>query len=181
MLTSRGAKMSDKKDKPKLKLVSSNKSKSSKPELTAKQLGFCKDIVGMGKDKDGNPKKPMSLVEAYVSNYNVSPKTKNNTIRDMASKLKANPLITHTISKLYDELKQINKVSVIKKEEIIIRKLEEFMNNEDFSDTARVRSAELLGKSLSMFTNVTEIKESDKSSVEVEEQLREKLARLLER
>ena len=47
--------MSDKKDKPKLKLVSSNKvKKSSKPELTAKQLGFCKDIVGMGKDKDGN-------------------------------------------------------------------------------------------------------------------------------
>ena len=172
--------MSDKKDKPKLKLVSSNKvKKSSKPELTAKQLGFCKDIVGMGKDKDGNPKKPMSLVDAYVANYNVSPKTKNNTIRDMASKLKANPLITHTIARMYDELKQINKVSAIKKEEVIIRKLEEFMNNEDFSDTARVRSAELIGKSLSMFTNVTEIKESDKSSVEVEEQLREKLSKLL--
>ena len=172
--------MSDKKDKPKLKLVSSNKvKKSSKPELTAKQLGFCKDIVGMGKDKDGNPKKPMSLVDAYVANYNVSPKTKNNTIRDMASKLKANPLITHTISKLYNEQMQINKVSAIKKEEVIIRKLEEFMNNEEFSDTARVRSAELIGKSLSMFTNVTEIKESDKSSVEVEEQLREKLSKLL--
>ena len=172
--------MSDKKDKPKLKLVSSNKvKKSSKPELTAKQLGFCKDIVGMGKDKDGNPKKPMSLVDAYVANYNVSPKTKNNTIRDMASKLKANPLITHTISRMYDELKQINKVSAIKKEEVIIRKLEEFMNNEEFSDTARVRSAELIGKSLSMFTNVTEIKESDKSSVEVEQQLREKLSKLL--
>ena len=172
--------MSDKKDKPKLKLVSSNKvKKSSKPELTAKQLGFCKDIVGMGKDKDGNPKKPMSLVDAYVANYNVSPKTKNNTIRDMASKLKANPLITHTIARMYDELKQINKVSAIKKEEVIIRKLEEFMNNEDFSDTARVRSAELIGKSLSMFTNVTEIKESDKSSVEVEQQLREKLSKLL--
>lgn len=172
--------MSDKKDKPKLKLVSSNKvKKSSKPELTAKQLGFCKDIVGMGKDKDGNPKKPMSLVDAYVANYNVSPKTKNNTIRDMASKLKANPLITHTISRMYDEIKQINKVSAIKKEEVIIRKLEEFMNNEEFSDTARVRSAELIGKSLSMFTNVTEIKESDKSSVEVEQQLREKLSKLL--
>ena len=172
--------MSDKKDKPKLKLVSSNKvKKSSKPELTAKQLGFCKDIVGIGKDKDGNPKKPMSLVDAYVANYNVSPKTKNNTIRDMASKLKANPLITHTITKLYNEQMQINKVSAIKKEEVIIRKLEEFMNNEEFSDTARVRSAELIGKSLSMFTNVTEIKESDKSSVEVEQQLREKLSKLL--
>ena len=44
--------MSDKKDKPKLKLVSSNKvKKSSKPELTAKQLGFCKDIVGMGQEQ----------------------------------------------------------------------------------------------------------------------------------
>ena len=70
-------------------------------------------------------------------------------------------------------------LSAIKKEEVIIRKLEEFMNNEEFSDTARVRSAELIGKSLSMFTNVTEIKESDKSSVEVEEQLREKLSKLL--
>ena len=78
--------MSDKKDnKPKLKLVSDNnakkdKSKNSKvigSELTAKQMGFCRDIVF----------NDMTYIDAYRNNYNVSEKTKGNSLRAMASKL----------------------------------------------------------------------------------------------
>ena len=63
--------MSDKKDnKPKLKLVSDNdgsKSKGKKSkvigsELTAKQMGFCRDIVF----------NDMTYIDAYRNNYNVS-------------------------------------------------------------------------------------------------------------
>ena len=55
------------------------------------------------------------------------------------------------------------------------------MNNEDFSDSARVRSAELIGKHYKLFTDVTEVTNKDKSAIEVEQQLREKLGKLLEK
>ena len=161
--------MSDKKDKPNLKIVSSNK-KPDANKLTKKQLGFIESIL------DGK-----SLVESYLENYQVSSKTKNSTIRHMASQLRANPNITQTLNKRIEEKKRINLVSDIKKEELILNKLTEFMNNEDFSDSARVRSAELIGKHYKLFTDVTEVTNKDKSTVEVEQQLKEKLGKLLEK
>ena len=161
--------MSDKKDKPNLKIVSSNK-KPDANKLTKKQLGFIESIL------DGK-----SLVESYLENYQVSSKTKNSTIRHMASQLRANPNITQTLNKRIEEKKRINLVSDIKKEELILNKLTEFMNNEDFSDSARVRSAELIGKHYKLFTDVTEVTNKDKSALEVEQQLREKLGKLLEK
>ena len=161
--------MSDKKDKPNLKIVSSNK-KPDANKLTKKQLGFIESIL------DGK-----SLVESYLENYQVSSKTKNSTIRHMASQLRANPNITQTLNKRIEEKKRINLVSDIKKEELILNKLTEFMNNEDFSDSARVRSAELIGKHYKLFTDVTEVTNKDKSAIEVEQQLREKLGKLLEK
>ena len=168
--------MPDKKDKPKLKIVSNNKT-PDKNKLTAKQLGFVKSLV-YGDEENPNG---MTLSQAYRKNYSVSPNTKASTIRDMASKLKANPFITHMILKLTEEKNRRNIVTEIKKEELILNKLTEFMNNEDFSDSARVRSAELIGKHYKLFTDVTEVTNKDKSTVEVENQLREKLGKLLEK
>ena len=173
--------MSDKKNKTKLTLVSNNtenknKTKNNKvmgSDLTEKMRGFCHDVVGR------NGEKGMSLIDAYRNNYNVSKDIKPNTLRMLASRLRSKDNIGIFINQLIKDKENRNKMSEHTKQELIIRKLEEFMNNEEFSDTARVRSAELIGKSLSMFTNVTEIKESDKSSVEVEQQLREKLSKLL--
>ncbi len=162
--------MSDKKDKPKLKIVSSNKN-PDKNKLTAKQLGFCKDLVYRN----------MTLIDAYRNNYDVSDKTKNNSLRAMASKLRSMDNITLTINKMLEEKETLNKMTDIKKEEMILQKLTEFMNNEDFSDSARVRSAELIGKHYKLFTDVTEVTNKDKSTVEVEQQLREKLGKLLEK
>ena len=162
--------MSDKKDKPKLKIVSNNKN-PDKNKLTAKQLGFCKDLVHNN----------MTLIDAYRNNYEVSDKTKNNSLRAMASKLRAMTNITLTINKMLEEKETLNQMTDIKKEELILNKLTEFMNNEDFSDSARVRSAELIGKHYKLFTDVTEVTNKDKSTVEVEQQLREKLGKLLEK
>ena len=86
--------MSDKKDKPKLKIVSSNK-KPDNNKLTKKQLGFIESVVN-GK----------SLIESYLENYQVSSKTKNSTIRHMASQLRANPNITQAINKRIEEKKR---------------------------------------------------------------------------
>ena len=162
--------MSDKKDKPKLKIVSNNKT-PNKNKLTAKQLGFCKDLVYNN----------MTLIGAYRNNYDVSDKTQNNSLRAMASKLRSMDNISLTINKMLEEKDRLNKMTDIKKEELILNKLTEFMNNEDFSDSARVRSAELIGKHYKLFTDVTEVTNKDKSTVEVENQLREKLGKLLEK
>ena len=123
----------------------------------------------------------MTLIDAYRNNYEVSDKTKNNSLRAMASKLRAMTNITLTINKMLEEKETLNKMTDIKKEELILNKLTEFMNNEDFSDSARVRSAELIGKHYKLFTDVTEVTNKDKSTVEVEQQLREKLGKLLEK
>ena len=162
--------MSDKKDKPKLKIVSNNKT-PNKNKLTAKQLGFCKDLVYNN----------MTLIGAYRNNYDVSDKTQNNSLRAMASKLRSMDNISLTINKMLEEKDRLNKMTDIKKEELILNKLTEFMNNEDFSDSARVRSAELIGKHYKLFTDVTEVTNKDKSTLEVEQQLREKLGKLLEK
>ena len=161
--------MPDKKDKPKLKIVSNNKT-PNKNKLTAKQLGFCKDLVYNN----------MTLIGAYRNNYDVSDKTQNNSLRAMASKLRAMDNISLTINKMLEEKDRLNKMTDIKKEELILNKLTEFMNNEEFSDSARVRSAELIGKHYKLFTDVTEVTNKDKSTVEVEAQLKEKLGKLLE-
>ena len=85
--------MTDKKDdKPNLKLVSDNDSRNSKTkksnviggDLTAKQMGFCRDIVF----------NDMTYIEAYRNNYNVSDNIKSNSLRAMASKLRADVNIT---------------------------------------------------------------------------------------
>lgn len=160
--------MKDKKDKPKLKIVSSNKT-PNKNKLTAKQLGFCKDVVY------GN----MTLINAYRNNYNVSDDIKGNTLRMLASRLRAKDNIGITINKMLEEKETLNKMTEVKKEELILNKLTEFMNNEDFSDSARVRSAELIGKHYKLFTDVTEVTNKDKSTTEIEYELKEKLSKLL--
>ena len=162
------------KDKPKLKLVSTNKSnpvkQNDKAKLTSKQLGFCKDIVYNG----------MTLIDAYCNNYNVSEKTKGNSLRAMASKLRADINITLTINKLLDEKDRLNKMQEGKKEEIILNKLMQFADDENINDAVRVRSLELLGKNLGLWTENISIENKDKTSEEIEFELKNKLKKLLD-
>ena len=102
--------MTDKKnkDKPKLKLVSNNKNKSTVSatgnKLTAKQIGFCKDIVDNG----------MTLIGAYRNNYNVSPDIKSNTLRMLASRLRSQDNITIFIDTLLKDKERLNMMSAHK-------------------------------------------------------------------
>ena len=167
--------MADKKDKnkPKLKLVSSNKqSPRPKPhgsELTAKQLGFCKDIVHGG----------MTLIDAYRNNYNVSDDIKGNTLRMLASRLRARDNIGITIDRMLMEKQQLNKMQEVKKEEVILNKLMQFAEDDNINDAVRVRSLELLGKNLGLWTDNISIEEKDKTSTEIEHELKAKLKSLL--
>ena len=122
----------------------------------------------------------MTLIGAYRNNYNVSPDIKSNTLRMLASRLRSQDNITIFIDTLLKDKERLNMMSAHKKEDMILKKLEEFIKDEKFSDSSRVRSLELLGKHYKLFTDITEVTNKDKSAIEVERELKEKLGKLLE-
>ena len=167
--------MSDKKDnKPKLKLVSDNNAKKDKrknskvigSELTAKQMGFCRDIVF----------NDMTYIDAYRNNYNVSEKTKGNSLRAMASKLRADINITLTINKLLEHKQQLHSMDSVKRSDVILQKIEKMADDVNVTDAVRLKGLELLGKHHGLFTDVLKVDDKrDRSSVEIENELLNKL------
>jgi len=167
--------MTDKKDnKPKLKLVSDNDSRNSKDkksnviggELTAKQMGFCRDIVF----------NDMTYIDAYRNNYNVSDKTKGNSLRAMASKLRADVNITLTINRLLEQKQQLQRMNEVKRSDIILQKIEKMADDINVTDAVRLRGLELLGKHHGLFTDVLKVDDKrDRSSTDIENELLTKL------
>ena len=68
----------------------------------------------------------------------------------------------------------------VKKEEIILNKLMQFADDENINDAVRVRSLELLGKNLGLWTENISIENKDKTSEEIEFELKNKLKKLLD-
>ena len=178
--------MSDKKDnKPKLKLVSNNngersKAKTSKvigADLTAKQMGFCRDIVGMN-GINGNI--GMTLIDAYRNNYNVSKDIKPNSLRAMASKLRADVNITLTINKLLEHKEQLSRANMVKRSDVILDKIEKMADDVNVADQVRLRGLELLGKHHGLFTDVIKVDDArEKTSDEIQDELVTRLNSLL--
>tara|TARA_R100000935_G_scaffold1204_1_gene3856 strand:- start:1531 stop:2064 length:534 start_codon:yes stop_codon:yes gene_type:complete len=177
--------MTDKKDnKPNLKLLNGGKSNQDKTkrtsavgvELTAKQLGFCKDIVGTG------GKKGMTLVDAYRNNYNVSKDIKGNSLRAMSSKLRADVNITLTINRLLDQKDSLQRMQTVSLGEQIIQDLLAFSKDENITDSVRVKSLELVGKNLGLWTDKIEVdNKQDRSSADIEHDLIGKLNALIKK
>jgi hypothetical protein len=175
--------MTDKKDnKPNLKLLDGGKSNQDKTkkttavgvELTAKQLGFCKDIVGMG------GKKGMTLVDAYRNNYNVSKDIKGNSLRAMSSKLRADVNITLTINKLLEHKEQLSRANMAKRSDVILDKIEKMADDVNVADQVRLRGLELLGKHHGLFTDVIKVDDArEKTSDEIQDELVTRLNSLL--
>ena len=171
--------MTDKKDnKPKLKLVSDNDSRNSKDkksnviggELTAKQMGFCRDIVF----------NDMTYIDAYRNNYNVSDKTKGNSLRAMASKLRADTNITLTINRLLEQKQQLQRMNEVKRSDIILQKIEKMADDINVTDAVRLKGLELLGKHHGLFTDVLKVDDKrDRSSTEIENELLTRLNKII--
>tara|TARA_R110001599_G_scaffold17292_2_gene69353 strand:+ start:683 stop:1216 length:534 start_codon:yes stop_codon:yes gene_type:complete len=177
--------MTDKKDnKPNLKLLDGGKSNQDKTkktstvgvELTAKQLGFCKDIVGMG------GKKGMTLVDAYRNNYNVSKDIKGNSLRAMSSKLRADVNITLTVNRLLAQKDSLQRMQTVSLGEQIIQDLLAFSKDENITDSVRVKSLELVGKNLGLWTDKIEVdNKQDRSSADIEHDLIGKLNAMIKK
>tara|TARA_R110002020_G_scaffold391194_1_gene601621 strand:- start:716 stop:1237 length:522 start_codon:yes stop_codon:yes gene_type:complete len=161
--------------KPKLKLVSNNKkdfkeTKKKDQPMTAKQLEFSRLIA----------EESLTSTDAYKRVYSVSPSTKDNTIWNMASELMANPKVTARIKSIQRRMDEDKLTRAVRREEYVLKKLTEEVEQGDQASN-RIKALSLLGQSVNMFGNKLEVetKQTDKTSEEITEELKDKLSKLL--
>jgi len=156
-----------KEKKPNLKII------KKETELTIKQRQFVDEII---KGKLGSYK------EAYASVYDVT-LNKDGSIPKWveveASKLVANPKIAISIQRAIAKKEQSAVASSLRTRNYVIDQLYKESKESD-SDSARIRALELLGKSVSLFSDVVETKEA-RSSDEVEADIEERIQALLDK
>ena len=140
-------------------------------ELTIKQRQFVDEII---KGKLGSYK------EAYAKVYDVT-LTKQGKIPKWveveASKLVANPKIAQSIHKAIERKETVAVASSLRTRNYVIDQLYR-ESKQSNSDSARIRALELLGKSVSLFSDVVETKEA-RTSDEVERDIEERIEALL--
>ena len=149
----------------KLKLV------SKVSELTAKQQAFVREIV---KGKLGSYK------EAYAKVYDVT-LTKQGKIPKWceveASKLVANPKVALSLQGAIKRKEHGAIASSLRTRNYVIESLYRESKDSE-SDASRVRALELLGKSVALFTDVTEERKA-RDTGEIERDIEAKLEQLL--
>ena len=156
-----------KEKKPNLKII------KKEAELTIKQRQCVDEII---KGKLGSYK------EAYAKVYDVT-LTKQGKIPKWveveASKLVANPKIAISIQRAIAKKEQAEVACSLWTRNYVIDQLYKDSKESD-SDSARIRALELLGKSVSLFSDVVETKEA-RSSDEVEADIEERIQALLDK
>ena len=152
--------------KPNLKIIKKD------DELTIKQRQFVDEIV---KGKLG------SQIECYMKVYDValtkSGKTPKHAHVD-CSRLMSVPSVSLAIRKRLERKEDSSVASSLKTRSYVIEQLYRESKESD-SDSARIRALELLGKSVSMFSDVVETKEA-RTSDEVEADIEERISALLD-
>jgi hypothetical protein len=158
------------------KIVGGNKSGKKEKELTAKQEAFAQAIVfGVLVDETGK-KKHLNASDCYRSVYNVSETTKPSSIWTEASKLLSSPKVSQRIDVLKGQMETHALSSSLSERDKIIERLWVMADNGQ-AEASQLRSLELLGKSIGLFSDRVEISES-KNLDEVEKELVEKLSAL---
>ncbi len=152
--------------KPDLKIVKKDL------DLTIKQRAFVNEIV---KGKLGSYK------EAYAKVYDVQ-LTKTGKIPKWveveASRIVANPKIALSIQRAIERKETSLTASALRTRNYVIESLYKESKESD-SDSTRVRALELLGKSVALFTDVTEERKS-RDTEEIEKDIEAKLEQLLQ-
>ena len=152
--------------KPDLKIVKKDL------DLTIKQRAFVNEIV---KGKLGSYK------EAYAKVYDVQ-LTKTGKIPKWveveARRIVANPKIALSIQRAIERKETSLTASALRTRNYVIESLYKESKESD-SDSTRVRALELLGKSVALFTDVTEERKS-RDTEEIEKDIEAKLEQLLQ-
>ena len=136
-------------------------------KLTPKQLHFSRCVASGSTYSD-----------AYREAYDVKPETKAGPIQTEASKLMSNPAISQRVEVLIAARERAVQASGVSDREKVLSKLRHFMECAEGADAMKIRSAELLGKSVGLFKDVVEQKQ-EVASADIEAKLQAKLELLL--
>ena len=135
--------------------------------LTAKQEAFAKQVA-----------KGAVLSDAYRECY-AAEGMRDSTIWSEACKLAQNPKVTARVKALQAEMEEDRRTIARRREEFVLKRLAEEAEQAE-TDGARVRALELLGKTVSMFTDrIEQTDTTERSASDIEADLRRRLDRLL--
>ena len=139
---------------------------SVKDGLTAKQEAFAQEVA-----------KGSTLADAYRKAYNTE-KMKPSSVWNNASQLMQRTQVAHRVEAIQQAMEQSSLHDTARLKRLVLERLHVEATNEDNSDASRVRSLELLGKTVAMFSDRVEQVESSRSASEIEQELLNRLAEL---
>jgi DnaJ-domain-containing protein 1 len=135
--------------------------------LTAKQEAFAMQVA-----------KGAVLSDAYRECYSAEG-MRDSTIWSEACKLAQNPKVATRVKALQAEMEADRRTIERRREEWVLKRLAEEAERAE-TDGARVRALELLGKTVSMFTDkIEQTDTAERSASDIEADLRRRLDRLL--
>ena len=138
-------------------------------KLTAKQSEFARLVA----------EENLTGSEAYRLAYKPKPSVENKSIHEMACRVMKNVKVQSRINSIKDAKSKKNLMKAIRREDYIIKKLIKEVE-EGSRASSRIRALELLGKTVSLFKEKTEINiPVERTSEEVSHILKIKLAEFL--
>ena len=142
----------------------------SPQKITPKQHEFARLIA----------EEHLTSSDAYRRAYKPNILAKNKSVHEMACRVMTNIKVQSMIRSIQHEREEENRMRAIRREEFVLKKLMEEVEEGDQA-SSRIRALELLGKTVSMFSNKVEIKtkQIDRSSEDLTEDLKLKLQKLL--
>ena len=121
----------------------------TRDNLTPKMLHFCRCVAA-----------GMAYAEAYRESHAVTATGKSATHREAASRLMARADIRARVDALVRQRERSQLASALSDRERVLSKLRHWLDHAESGDSNRIRSAELLGKSVGLFKDVVETTDS---------------------
>ena len=134
--------------------------------LTAKQEAFAQEVA-----------KGSTLADAYRSAYDAE-RMKDSSVWTNASQLMSDTKVAQRVKAIQDAMEQSALHDQARLRRLVLERLHVEATKEENSDASRVRSLELLGKTVAMFSDRVEQVESSRSASEIEQELINRLAEL---
>ena len=119
-----------------------------------------------------------SISDAYREVYSAG-NMSGPAVRVEASRLAANPNVSLMVEKLRGEMAVAERAMALSDRDRVLEKLRTWMDHADATDGNKLRAAELLGKSVGLFKDVTISTDSERSSNEVAAEIERKLENLI--
>ena len=119
-----------------------------------------------------------SISDAYRECYSAG-NMSGPAVRVEASRLAANPNVSLMVERLRGEMAVAERAMALSDRDRVLEKLRTWMDHADATDGNKLRAAELLGKSVGLFKDVTISSDSERPSHEVAAEIEQRLERLI--